>query len=99
MRVSVTLQGRDVYLRAWHLAVGTVSVYLLDTDIPENAPEDRALLSRLYGGDQRTRIAQEIILGIGGVRMLRALSVAPTAWHMNEGHSAFMPLRALPRTR
>ncbi len=92
LRVSVTLQGRDVYLRAWHLAVGTVSVYLLDTDVPENAPEDRALLSRLYGGDQRTRIAQEIILGIGGVRMLRALGVAPTAWHMNEGHSAFMPL-------
>ena len=92
VRVSVTLQGRDVHLRAWHLAVGTVSVYLLDTDVPENAPEDRALLSRLYGGDQRTRIAQEIILGIGGVRMLRALGVAPTAWHMNEGHSAFMPL-------
>ncbi len=92
IKVSVSLQGRDVYLRAWRLAVGTVSVYLLDTDVPENAPEDRGLLSRLYGGDQRTRIAQEIVLGIGGVRMLRALNITPTAWHMNEGHSAFMPL-------
>ncbi len=92
VRVSVTLQGRDVYLRAWHLAVGTVSVYLLDTDVPENSPEDRGLLARLYGGDQRTRIAQEIILGIGGVRLLRALGINPTSWHMNEGHSAFMPL-------
>lgn len=92
VRVSVTLQGRDVQLRAWHLAVGTVSVYLLDTDLPENTPDDRALLARLYGGDQRTRIAQEIILGVGGVRLLRALGIAPTAWHMNEGHSAFMPL-------
>jgi starch phosphorylase len=92
VRVSVTLQGREVLLRAWQLAVGTVSVYLLDTDVPENTPEDRGLLARLYGGDQRTRIAQEIILGVGGVRLLRALGISPTAWHMNEGHSAFMPL-------
>ena len=92
VRVGVTLQGREVQLRAWHLAVGTVSVYLLDTDVPENSPEDRGLLSRLYGGDQRTRIAQEILLGIGGVRLLRQLGIAPTSWHMNEGHSAFMPL-------
>lgn len=92
VRVSVNLQGREVLLRAWHLAVGTVSVYLLDTDVPENAPEDRGLLNRLYGGDQRTRIAQEIVLGIGGVRLLRMLGINPTAWHMNEGHSAFMPL-------
>lgn len=91
-RVSVNLMGHDVQLRAWRLGVGTVSVYLLDCNLPENQPADRQLLSRLYGGDQRTRIAQEIILGIGGVRMLRALGIAPTAWHMNEGHSAFMPL-------
>ena len=92
VRVGVTLQGREVQLRAWHLAVGTVPVYLLDTDVPENSPEDRGLFSRLYGGDQRTRIAQEILLGVGGVRLLRALGIAPTSWHMNEGHSAFMPL-------
>ena len=92
VRVSVTLQGREVLLRAWHLAVGTVSVYLLDTDVPENSAEDRGLLARLYGGDQRTRIAQELLLGLGGVRLLRALGINPTSWHMNEGHSAFMPL-------
>ena len=92
VRVSVTLQGRNVSLRAWEVTVGRVAVYLLDTDVQENLPEDRDLLRRLYGGDQRTRIAQEIILGIGGVRLLRALGISPTAWHMNEGHSAFMAL-------
>ena len=92
LRVTVSLQGREVQLRAWHLHVGVVSVYLLDTDVPENTPEDRLLLARLYGGDQSTRIAQEIVLGIGGVRLLRALGINPTSWHMNEGHSAFMVL-------
>ena len=91
-RVSVTLQGREVYLRAWRAQAGCVSIYLLDSDLQENDPADRVLLQRLYGGDQRTRISQEIILGIGGVRMLRALGISPTAWHMNEGHSAFMAL-------
>ncbi|HEX7021453.1 MAG TPA: alpha-glucan family phosphorylase, partial [Trueperaceae bacterium] len=91
-RASVTLAGREVQLRAWRVHVGRVPVYLLDTDVPENTPADRELLTRLYGGDQRTRIAQEIILGIGGVRMLRVLGVTPTSWHMNEGHSAFMAL-------
>ena len=91
-KVSVTLQGREVYLRAWRANAGCVPIYLLDSDLPENDPADRILLQRLYGGDQRTRISQEIILGIGGVRMLRALGVSPTAWHMNEGHSAFMAL-------
>lgn len=90
--VTVNVFGRDVALQAWRAQVGKVSVFLLDVDRPENHFEDRQLLRRLYGGDQRTRISQEIILGIGGVRMLRALGVAPTAWHMNEGHSAFMAL-------
>lgn len=92
VHVSVRLQGREVFLRALEVKVGRVSVYLLDTDIPANAQEDRDLLKRLYGGDQRTRMSQEIILGVGGVRMLRALGISPTAWHMNEGHSAFMAL-------
>jgi starch phosphorylase len=92
VRVKVNLLGRDVTIRAWRIQVGRVPVYLLDTDIPENEPVDRALLARLYGGDQRTRVAQEIVLGIGGVRMLRALGIKPTTWHMNEGHSAFMVL-------
>jgi glycogen phosphorylase len=92
VRVSVNIQGRDVQIRAWRVQVGRVPVYMLDVDMPENAPEDREVLKRLYGGDQRTRIAQEIILGIGGVRFLRALNISPTTWHMNEGHSAFMAL-------
>jgi glycogen phosphorylase len=92
VRVSVAIQGRDVHIRAWRVQVGRVPVYMLDVDLPENAPEDRDVLKRLYGGDQRTRIAQEIILGIGGVRLLRALNISPTTWHMNEGHSAFMAL-------
>ncbi len=92
LRVSVAVQGREVQIRAWRVMAGRVPIYLLDTDIADNATEDRELLKRLYGGDQRTRIAQEIVLGIGGVRMLRALGIAPSSWHMNEGHSAFMPL-------
>jgi glycogen phosphorylase len=92
VRVSITIMGRNVEVRAWRVQVGRVPVYLMDSDIAENDPADRAILSRLYGGDQRTRIAQELILGIGGVRLLRALSLNPTSWHMNEGHSAFMAL-------
>ena len=92
VRVAVTLYDREVSIRAWQVTVGRVPVYLLDTDVPENTAEDRDLLRRLYGGDQRTRVAQEIVLGVGGVRLLRALDVAPTSWHMNEGHSAFMAL-------
>lgn len=91
-RVSVALFERQILLRAWCARIGAVSVYLLDCDLEENHPDDRALLRRLYGGDQATRIAQEMLLGIGGVRMLRALGVEPSAWHINEGHSAFMVL-------
>jgi starch phosphorylase len=92
VRVRVNVFGREVAVAAWRTHVGRVPVMLLDVDLPENHPDDRALLARLYGGDQRTRIAQEIVLGVGGVRMLRAIDVAPTSWHMNEGHSAFMAL-------
>ncbi len=90
--VSVEIFGRNVLIQAWEVRVGRVRVLLLDVDMPGNEPADRKLLYRLYGGDQRTRVAQEMILGIGGVRMLRALDVQPTAWHMNEGHSAFSVL-------
>ncbi len=90
--VSVDIFGRSVRVAAWELHVGRVRVLLLDVDIDGNTPDDRQLLARLYGGDQRTRVAQEMVLGIGGVRMLRALKVEPTAWHMNEGHSAFSVL-------
>lgn len=94
--VHVQAFGRDLAVRAWRTDVGRVPVYLLDLDFDANAPEDRRLSRRLYGGDQHTRIAQEIVLGVGGVRMLRALGIAPTSWHVNEGHSAFM---ALERSR
>jgi len=92
LQVHLRVFGRDVLVAAWRVLVGRVAVYLLDVDLPENHPEDRVLLARLYGGDQRTRIAQEMVLGIAGVRLLRALGVAPSSWHMNEGHSAFMAL-------
>ena len=92
VRVRLRVFGREVVVGAWRVWVGRVPVYLLDVDLPDNHPDDRALLARLYGGDQRTRIAQEMILGIGGVRMLRALDIEPSSWHINEGHSAFMAL-------
>src|SRR5690606_7552165 len=90
--VSVHMFGRDVAIQSWRGRVGKIEVVLLDVDVPANQPEDRVVLQRLYGGDQRTRIAQEMVLGVGGVRMLRALGIDPTSWHMNEGHSAFMAL-------
>ena len=92
VRVQLRVFGRDVVVGAWRVWVGRVPVLLLDVDLPDNHPDDRALLLRLYGGDQRTRIAQEMVLGVAGVRMLRALGIAPSTWHMNEGHSAFMAL-------
>lgn len=92
LRVPLKLFGRSLQVGAWQARVGSVPVVLLDIDLPENRPEDRQLLGRLYGGDQRTRIAQEMVLGVAGVRMLRAMGAAPTSWHMNEGHSAFMAL-------
>lgn len=90
--VKVKAFGRDITVQALETQVGKVRVVLLDTDVDANSAEDRRLLSRLYGGDQRTRVAHEIVLGIGGVRMIRALGLEPTAWHMNEGHSAFSVL-------
>lgn len=93
--VTVELPGRKVYAKAYRLQVGRVPLFLMDTDIHPNTPADRALSGRLYGGDQETRVAQEIVLGIGGVRVLRALGIQPTVWHMNEGHSAFLVLELI----
>ena len=92
LRVQVEFPGRSVSVRIWKARVGHVMLYLLDTDVPENSAADRAITYRLYGGDRRTRIEQEIVLGIGGVRALAALGRMPTVWHMNEGHAAFMVL-------
>ena len=93
--ISVETRTGNIYARVLHLAVGRVNLYLLDSDIPQNSPEDRKLTSRLYGGDQRTRIRQELLLGVGGVKALKALGILPNVIHMNEGHSAFAPLEAI----
>ena len=93
--VSVPLPGREVLLRIWHIQVGRVPLYLLDANIPQNRPEDRAITAQLYGGDQHTRIQQEIILGIGGIRALHAIGKMPTVCHMNEGHAAFTGLERI----
>jgi len=77
------------------LRVGRVNVYLLDTDIPENNPEDRRITAELYGGDLRCACGQEIMLGIGGVKALAALGIQPDVFHMNEGHSAFLALERI----
>lgn len=86
---------RTVLARVWQARVGRVPVYLLDCDFEANDPDDREITARLYGGDQDMRVRQEIMLGIGGVRMLRALGEWPTVFHMNEGHSAFMVLERI----
>ncbi len=93
--VHVDLPGRTVYAKVWKIQVGRVILYLMDTDVEQNAHQDRELSARLYGGDREMRISQEYVLGIAGVRTLRALGYAPTVWHMNEGHSAFLSLERI----
>jgi len=95
MTVSAPLPGRDVQMRIWRIQVGRVPLYLLDANLPANRPEDRNLTAQLYGGDTHTRIQQEILLGIGGLRALRALGKEPTVCHMNEGHAAFVTLERI----
>ena len=90
--IRVEILGRIVYARIWRIAVGRINLYAMDTDIPENNQYDRAITYRLYGGDRETRIQQEILLGIGGIRLLDALNIKGTVYHMNEGHSAFIGL-------
>lgn len=95
LMVSVELPGRLLWTRLWKIQVGRIALVLLDSDVPQNAPDDRDLTARLYGGDKDTRICQEIVLGIGGVRALRALGIHPKVWHMNEGHSAFLTFECI----
>jgi starch phosphorylase len=92
---SVTIGTAIVYFQGWKLNVGRASLYLLDTDVPENPEHFRGLTGLAYGGDMNTRIRQEVVLGIGGVRFLRALGLAPAVFHMNEGHAAFLTLELL----
>jgi starch phosphorylase len=93
--VAVPLGNRTVLVSVWRVRLGRVKLYLLDTDLEENAPWDRELSARLYGGDRETRVQQEIILGIGGVRALKAMGSTPVAWHLNEGHAAFVVLQRI----
>jgi glycogen phosphorylase len=95
LTVSVRIAGRDVVARLWKAQAGRVAVHLLDTNCPENSPSDRDITHRLYGGDESTRIRQEMILGIGGRRALHALGLQPAVWHLNEGHAAFLILELL----
>src|SRR5262245_28031080 len=93
--VSMPFPGREVWARIWRIQVGRVPLYLLDTNIPQNGPDDRAITNRRSGGDHDMRVRQEIVLGIGGVRALRALGKPPAVCHMNEGHSAFCGLERI----
>ncbi|MBF2001214.1 MAG: alpha-glucan family phosphorylase [Synechococcales cyanobacterium M58_A2018_015] len=95
LRISVDYPGRQVQARVWRVQVGTVPLYLLDTNIEPNSQYDQDITDELYGGDIDLRIHQEMMLGIGGVRMLRALGLQPTVYHMNEGHSAFLSLERM----
>src|SRR6266481_576573 len=95
--ISVRILDREVSAKVWQLPVGRIDLFLLDTDIPENNAEDRLITAELYGGDQEMRMRQEIVLGIGGVKALKALGIDPEVFHMNEGHSAFLALERIRR--
>ncbi len=95
MKVDVNLPGRKVYAQIWKANVGRIELYYLDANIEENSVEDRDITAQLYGGNLETRIQQEILLGIGGVKVLDKLGIKPTIYHMNEGHSAFLSLERI----
>ena len=96
LKVTVKLPTGNVFIQVWKIAVGRITLYLLDTNIPENVlPQDRDITDSLYGGDIDTRIRQEIVLGVGGMRALEAMGLKPTVFHMNEGHSAFLALEQI----
>ena len=97
--VSIPLDGRELKVSLWLMQVGRVSIFLMDSDIPENEPWDRDLVARLYGGDTEVRLRQEIVLGIGGVKALRALGYNPTVLHLNEGHAGFAALELIREYR
>ncbi|MBR5627429.1 MAG: alpha-glucan family phosphorylase, partial [Thermoguttaceae bacterium] len=96
-KITVKVETRQgpIYAKVRKMKVGRVDLYLLDTDLEENSKEDRELTNTLYGGDERTRIRQEIVCGIGGVKALRALGIKPGVYHLNEGHNAFATLEVI----
>ncbi|MFZ5828518.1 MAG: alpha-glucan family phosphorylase [Planctomycetota bacterium] len=93
--VEIETRAGKLLAKVWLMRVGRVSLYLLDSDVPTNSPEDRQLTSRLYGGDLRTRVRQELVVGVGGVRALQAVGITPGVFHLNEGHCAFATLEAI----
>ncbi|TFH43263.1 MAG: alpha-glucan family phosphorylase [Chrysiogenales bacterium] len=93
--ISVEMAGRNVFAQIWEIKVGKIYMYMLDTNIDRNDPGDRAITDELYGGDSDMRIRQEMLLGIGGVRALRAMGKSITVFHMNEGHAAFLSLERI----
>ncbi len=92
LTVEVAFPGRSIRVNVWEARVGHTRLFLLDTDLPENAERDRHITHRLYGGDRNTRLEQELVLGVGGARALAAMGLLPTVWHINEGHAAFLIL-------
>lgn len=95
LHLTVEVADRHVFVKAWQLKIGHITLYLLDTQVAKNHPDDMTITQQLYDGDEHLRIKQEIILGIGGVRLLRKLNLAPTIWHINEGYTAFLILERL----
>lgn len=93
--ISLPLDGRTLHARIWKLQVGRIPLYLMDSNVPQNSDEDRGITARLYEADRDVRLRQEILLGMGGVRLLAALGITPAVWHMNEGHSAFLTLERI----
>ncbi|MFH0730842.1 MAG: alpha-glucan family phosphorylase [Pseudomonadota bacterium] len=98
VRITIAGPEGDIHIFVWEVRVGRISLYLLDTNLLENAPEHREITARLYGGDQKMRLAQEMVLGIGGMRALYAIGLNPIVTHMNEGHSAFSNLERIAQT-
>jgi len=95
LMVQIETRSGSLHARVWKATAGRCTLFLLDSDVDENCPEDRELTARLYGGDDRTRLRQELLLGVGGVRALRALGIMPGVLHLNEGHSAFAVLEMI----
>ncbi len=90
LTVSVAFPGRNIFAKVWEVKVGRVSLFLMDTDIEENAPHDRYITHQLYGGDTENRFKQEMLLGVGGIRLIEKLQLHPDVYHCNEGHAAFL---------
>ncbi len=95
LEIHVQLGDRRLFAKVWRVKVGTISLYLLDSDVPKNSAEDRRVTDHLYVGDRDFRIRQEILLGVGGISLLTKLGITPSVYHMNEGHSAFLILRLI----